>query len=165
MINIYFRLLDKRILVLMFIALIASPTLCGKETYTVCLIESHYLTMYLNILYLMLVYQQMDRINLLNDSLIIRVGTFRYYLITYVQLLFIGIFYDFIIYISYYFFFGPINKEEITYIIFFIILNSITTAIKNTIIYMQLGKKKRFIYLALPIMINLLFHIAFTQFF
>ena len=45
----------------------------------------------------------------------------------------------------------------------FMILNIIITSIENSIIYLQLGKKKKFAYLALPIIINLLFHLAFTQ--
>lgn len=163
MIKMYLKSLDIKILVLMLLALIASPTLCGKESYTVCLIYSHYLTMYLNILYLMLIYQQTDRINLLNDSIITRIGASKYYIYSYIQLIAIAIIYNAIIYISYYFFFGAIPQNALELTFLFMILNVITTCIENTIIYMQIGKKKRFIYLALPIIINLLFHFAFTK--
>lgn len=163
MIKMYIKSLDIKILVLMLLALIASPTLCGKESYTVCLIYSHYLTMYLNILYLMLIYQQTDRINLLNDSIITRIGSLKYYLYSYIQLILLGVIYNLIIYISYYFFFGSIPDNALELTIFFMLLNIIITCVENTIIYMQIGKKKRFIYLALPIIINLLFHLAFTN--
>lgn len=163
MIKMYLKALDIKILVLMILALIASPTLCGKNTYTVCLIYSHYLTMYMNNLYLMLIYQQVDRINLLNDPLITRLGINKFYLINYIELIIIGIIYNLIIYISYYFFFGAIPSQEIELTFFFMILNIIVTCVENSIIYLQLGKKKKFSYLALPILINLLFHLVFTK--
>ena len=163
MIKMYLKALDIKILVLMLLALIASPTLCGKNTYTICLIYSHFLTMYMNNLYLMLMYQQVDRINLLNDSIITRIGANRFYLYNYLELIIVGIVYNLIIYISYYFFFGSIPQNDIQLTFFFMILNIIITSIENSIIYLQLGKKKKFAYLALPIIINLLFHLAFTQ--
>ena len=113
MIKMYLKALDIKILVLMLLALIASPTLCGKNTYTICLIYSHFLTMYMNNLYLMLMYQQVDRINLLNDSIITRIGANRFYLYNYLELIIVGIVYNLIIYISYYFFFGSIPQNDI----------------------------------------------------
>jgi hypothetical protein len=80
MIKAYIKSLDKKILLLMLFALIASPTLCGINTYTVCLIYSHYLCIYLNNLYLMLMYQQVDKLNLLNDLITVRIGTTKYYI-------------------------------------------------------------------------------------
>lgn len=111
----------------------------------------------------MLMYQQVDRINLLNDSIITRIGANRFYLYNYLELIIVGIVYNLIIYISYYFFFGSIPQNDIQLTFFFMILNIIITSIENSIIYLQLGKKKKFAYLALPIIINLLFHLAFTQ--
>lgn len=165
MIKMYIKALDKKIIFLLIIALIASPTLCGINTYTVCLIYSHYVCIYLNNLYLMLMYQQVDQLNLLHDLITVRIGTTRYYIYSYIQMLLIGIGYDLIIYISYYFFFGAIENNVASLTHFFMILNVIVTCIENTLIYMQLGKKKKFIYLAIPIMMNLLFHLAFTQMF
>ena len=149
----------------MALALIASPTLCGKNTYTICLIYSHYLCIYLNNLFLMLQYQQIDRINALNDSIITRIGATKFYFYTYIEIILVGIIYNCIIYISYYFFFGTIPSSQFQLTIFFMIINIIIMSIENSIIYLQIGKKKRFIYLAIPILMNLLFHLSFTQVF
>lgn len=43
MIRKWFSLLDQRVVILLMAMLIASPVLCGKNTYTICLIYSHYL--------------------------------------------------------------------------------------------------------------------------
>jgi hypothetical protein len=165
MIKAYIKSLDKKILLLMLFALIASPTLCGINTYTVCLIYSHYLCIYLNNLYLMLMYQQVDKLNLLNDLITVRIGTTKYYIYSYIQIIMIGIIYNLIIYICYYFFFGSIPTESVSLTHFYMIINVIVTCIENSIIYMQLGNKKRFSYLAIPIMMNLLFHLVFTTIF
>ena len=45
------------------------------------------------------------------------------------------------------------------------ILNLIVTFIETTFIYLQIGQKKNFIYLALPIFMNFLFHIVYTKLF
>lgn len=159
----YIKALDKKIIFLMFLALIASPSLCGKNTYTICLIYSHYLCMYLNNLFLMLQYQQIDRINALNDPIITRIGSTKFYLYTYIEIILVGIIYNLIIYTSYYFFFGTIPANELQLTVFFMLLNLIITSIENSIIYLQIGKKKNFLYLAIPILMNLLFHLIFTQ--
>ena len=126
MIKMSIKTLDKKLLTLLILALIAAGTICGKNTYTVCLIYSHFPCMYLNNIYLLLLYQQMDKFNSLHHL---------------------------------------IPKETVSLTFFFMILNLVIACIENTIIYMQLGKKKQFIYLVLPIVINLLFHIIFTDLF
>lgn len=163
MIRIYIKALDKKIMLLMLLALIASPVLCGKNTYTICLVYSHYLCIYLNNLFLMLLYQQVDRINSLNDPIITRIGSDRFYLYIYLEIILTGIIYNLIIYISYYFFFGMIPDYQLQLTIFFMIINIIIMSIENSIIYLQIGKKKNFLYLAIPILTNLLFHLIFIQ--
>ena len=164
MIKSFYRLIDKKALILLLLILIASPTLAGKNTYTVCLIYSHYITVYLNNIYLLCLYQYIYRLNSLQNFFITRIGEDKFYLYSYITLITSGLLFNIIIYISYYFFFGPIPHEFLSLTVFFMILNVIINGIENSIIYLQLGHKKNFIYLAIPILINFMFHIIFTQF-
>lgn len=165
MIKMYIKTLDKKLLTLLILALIAAGTICGKNTYTVCLIYSHFPCMYLNNIYLLLLYQQMDKFNSLHHLIITRVGNDKFYLYSYFLTISNALIYNIVIYVTYYFYFGSIPKETVSLTFFFMILNLVIACIENTIIYMQLGKKKQFIYLVLPIVINLLFHIIFTDLF
>lgn len=159
------NLIDKKMIVLLIIMLIISPTLGGKNTYTICLIYSHYLTMYMNNIYLLMVYQYASKINTLLPYIITRTNQDYFYTNSYFSLLIINILYQCWIYISYYFFFGAIPQDSLSLTIVFMIMNMIIGCIESTIIYLQIGQKKNFIYLAFPILINVLFHMIFTQLF
>lgn len=165
MIKAFYRLLDYKMLILLLMMFIASPLLCGQNTYTVCLIYSHYLTVYIHNVYLLMLYQYSSRVNALASYFITRIGEEKFYIYGYLAFFTIGIIYTFIIYIGYYFFFGAIPKESLSITILFMILNLIVTCIENSLIYMQIGQKKNFLYLAGPILINFIFHILFTKLF
>ena len=165
MIRKFYCLLDKKALLILLIALIVSPTLCGKNTYTICLIYSHYLTVYLNNIYLLVVYQYISRLNAIDSLLITRIGEDKFYTYSYLTLMSTGVLYNIIIYISYYFFFGNIPYDFIALTVIFMILNIVINGIENNIIYLQIGQKKNFAYLAIPIIINFMFHILFTALF
>lgn len=163
MIKKLYQLLDKRILLLLMIMLIASPTLCGQNTYTICLIYSHYLTVYMNNIFLLMTYQFAYRLNVFFQPMVIRLGEKAVYIWTYVALFLLGALYTLIIYISYAFFFEAIPSESFQITVVFMIYNFIIMGIETTIIYLQIGQKKNFIYLALPIFVNFLFHILFIN--
>lgn len=163
MIKKLYQLLDKRILLLLMIMLIASPALCGQNTYTICLIYSHYLTVYMNNIFLLMTYQFAYRLNVFFQPMVIRLGEKAVYIWTYVALFLLGALYTLIIYISYAFFFGAIPSESFQITVVFMIYNFIIMGLETTIIYLQIGQKKNFIYLALPIFVNFLFHILFIN--
>lgn len=163
MIKKLYRLLDKRFVFLLFIMLIASPTLCGQNTYTICLIYSHYLTVYMNNIFLLMTYQFAYRFNVFFTPMVIRIGEKAVFTWTYVALFLLGSIYTIIIYISYAFFFGAIPHDTYQLTLLFMIFNFIITGLETTIIYLQIGQKKNFLYLALPVFINFLFHIIFIN--
>lgn len=165
MIRKWFSLLDQRVIVLLIAMLIASPLLCGKNTYTICLIYSHYLAVYMNNVFLLMTYQWIARLNRLFSPVLIRIGENRTYTTAYIFLLLVSFIYTITIYISYYFFFGAITKADLFVTVIFMIINVIITFIEMSIIYLQIGHKKSFIYLALPIFINFLFHLVYTKLF
>jgi len=165
MIKTFLKILDLKLLIVLCFAFIASPLLCGKDTYTVCLIYSHYLTVYLNNVFLLFVYQYVYHLNQLTYPLIIRIGQKQFYTLTYLFMIGLSLLYNFIIYIGYYFFFGAIPTQNFFITICFMIANLMVNAFECSIVYLQLGKKKNFMYLALPIFINFIFHFTWIQYF
>lgn len=159
------RLLDIKMIVVLILMLIASPLLCGKNTYTICLIYSNYLCVYMNNVFLLMNYQTVSRINALLYPMITRLGEQTFYTSVYLFFIGLGLTYTLIIYISYAFFFGGIPSDAMFLTVLFMILNLLITLLENTIIYLQVGQKKNFVFLALPVFINFLFHIGFTQIF
>lgn len=159
------KLLDQRFILLLVFMLIASPLLGGRNTYTICLIYSHYLCVYMNNVFLLMNYQFAARLNTLLMPMMTRIGEKVFYINSYIVFMMTGLVYTLIIYISYAFFFGAIDKESLSFTILFMILNILITLMENTIIYWQVGQKKNFLYLALPIFINFAFHIFITTFF
>ena len=136
-----------------------------KKHYTICLIYSNYLCVYMNNVFLLMIYQWIDRMNQLLLPIRIRVNEQTTYISAYFFLILISILYTATIYISYYFFFGSIAPSDLGITIMFMIINMIITFIEATIIYLQIGHKKNFLYLALPVFINFLFHLVFTKLF
>lgn len=165
MIKKWFKLLDVKVMIVLIMMLFASPILCGKNTYTICLIYSNYLCVYMNNVFLLMNYQFTAQCNRLLSPIITRIGEQKTYTSVYYFLMMVSFIYTMIIYISYAFFFGGILPEDMFVTILFMILNLIVTFIETTFIYLQIGQKKNFIYLALPIFMNFLFHIVYTKLF
>lgn len=165
MIKKWFKLLDVKVMIILIMMLFASPILCGKNTYTICLIYSNYLCVYMNNVFLLMNYQFTSQCNRLLSPIITRIGEQKTYTSVYYFLMMVSFIYTMIIYISYAFFFGGILPEDMFVTILFMILNLIVTFIETTFIYLQIGQKKNFIYLALPIFMNFLFHIVYTKLF
>lgn len=165
MIKKWFKLLDVKVMIILIMMLFASPILCGKNTYTICLIYSNYLCVYMNNVFLLMNYQFTAQCNRLLSPIITRIGEQKTYTSVYYFLMMVSFIYIMIIYISYAFFFGGILPEDMFVTILFMILNLIVTFIETTFIYLQIGQKKNFIYLALPIFMNFLFHIVYTKLF
>ena len=165
MIKKWFKLLDVKVMIILIMMLFASPILCGKNTYTICLIYSNYLCVYMNNVFLLMNYQFAAQCNRLLSPIITRIGEQKTYTSVYYFLMMVSFIYTMIIYISYAFFFGGILPEDMFVTILFMILNLIVTFIETTFIYLQIGQKKNFIYLALPIFMNFLFHIVYTKLF
>ena len=145
MIKKWFKLLDVKVMIILIMMLFASPILCGKNTYTICLIYSNYLCVYMNNVFLLMNYQFTAQCNRLLSPIITRIGEQKTYTSVYYFLMMVSFIYTMIIYISYAFFFGGILPEDMFVTILFMILNLIVTFIETTFIYLQIGQKKNFI--------------------
>ena len=97
MIKSFYRLVDKKMIALLILMLVISPTLCGKNTYTICLIYSHYLTIYMNNVYLLMMYQYASRCQTLSAYIITRIGQQKFYQIVYWIFISIGLLYTIIL--------------------------------------------------------------------
>lgn len=164
MIKAFYKFIDFKLLCVLFLAYIASPLVLGEGTYTVCLVYSHYLSVYLNNIFLLFIYQYTYRLNQLIYPLIIRMGQKSFYTLTYILMIGMGVIYNLIIYTGYYFFFGPILSQDLFITICFMITNIMVCAFECSIVYLQLGKKKNFMYLAIPIFINFIFHYTWIKY-
>ncbi len=161
----FFRLLDKRLIVFVVALLIASPIVWGKNTYTYCLINSHYLTVYVNPVFLLFVYQYIYRMNQIHNPLILRLSKESYETNSYLSVIFLACVYCLFVYGSYYIFFTVIESQLFVYTFLFMIVNLTMTCLECSLIYLQLGKHKRFLYIALPIFVNFLFHFFWLYYF
>lgn len=74
MIKKWFKLLDVKVMIILIMMLFASPILCGKNTYTICLIYSNYLCVYMNNVFLLMNYQFTAQCNRLLSPIITRIG-------------------------------------------------------------------------------------------
>ena len=119
----------------------------------------------MNNVFLLMIYQWIARMNQLLLPVRIRVNEQTTYITAYLFLILISILYTSTIYISYDFFFGSIPVNDLGITVTFMIINMMITLIEATIIYLQIGHKKNFLYLALPVFINFLFHLVFTKLF
>ena len=142
MIKKWFKLLDVKVMIILIMMLFASPILCGKNTYTICLIYSNYLCVYMNNVFLLMNYQIVSRINALLYPLITRLGEQTFYTSVYILFIGLGFIYTLIIYVSYAFFFGGIPSDAMFVTIVFMFSNLLVTLLENTIIYLQVGQKK-----------------------
>ena len=165
MIKTFFHLLNKKFFILLVLSLLASPILWGYNTYSYCLIESHYLTVYVNNLFLLFIYQFIDCLNQIYYPMILRIKKDYFDFWSYFFMIALGLIYTLTIYISYYFFFGAIPESEQTITILFMIVNLCLCCFECSLVYMQLGKKKKFSYLAIPIFMNFLFHMMWIYYF
>lgn len=161
----FFRLLDKRLMILVVLLLIASPLLWGKNTYTYCLIYSHYLTVYVNPVFLLFVYQYIYRLNQIHHPLILRLSKDDYETYSYISVIILALVYCLFVYSSYYVFFPVIENNQLVYTLLFMIVNLSMICFECSLIYLQLGKHKRFMYIAFPIFINFLFHFLWLYYF
>lgn len=160
-----YRLLDIKMIVFLTVMLFASPILCGKNSYPACLIYSHYLTIYMNNIFFLMIYKYSSNLNAIAPYFITRVKEDRFYVHSYNAIFCICLIYNLIIYISYYFFFGSIPHDAYTLTFFFMIMNIIIMEIECSIIYIQIGQKKNFIYLTIPLLMNVIFHMLFIKIF
>lgn len=165
MIKAFFKLIDKKLLILFIFALLASPVLCGKNTFSYCLIYSHYPTIYLNNIFLLFIYQYTYHLQQLFYPLIIRIQQNTFYLSSYCMIISLCFIYNIIFYISYYLFFGLPTTNEFAFVIGYMFIHMVISGLECSIVYLQLGQKKNFIYLAIPMIMNILFHFTWIQHF
>lgn len=123
------------------------------------LLTSNYITLILNIAYLVIMYKKVMIFNGINNNLITRKGYKNtkqtiYVFMMMITLLFLAIFYGFL------FFVYGLSHMSIK-LLLMLVSYTFLYLFEISIIYLQFNRKSNILYIALPIIINLVYHYIF----
>ena len=131
----------------------------GRVNFIYILLTSNYITLILNIACLVLMYKKIMIINGINHTLITRKGYKNtkhniYAFMIMTTLLFLAILYGFLFLVY------GISQMSINLLLMLVIYTSLFL-FEISIIYLQFNRKSNILYIALPIIINLICHYMF----
>lgn len=157
-----FKLIKKQdyITLIILILLIPAVTRLNKRiNFIHILLTSNYITLILNIVYLVIMYKKVMIFNGLNSYLITRMGYKNtkqniYVFMMMFTLLFLAIFYGFLFLIY------GISQMSIK-LLLILVFYTFLYLFEISIIYLQFNRKSNILYIALPIIINLICHYMF----
>lgn len=123
------------------------------------LLTSNYITLILNIAYLVIMYKKVMIFNGINNNLITRKGYKNtkqtiYVFMIMTTLLFLAILYGFL------FFVYGLSQMSIN-LLLMLVSYTFLCLFEISIIYLQFNRKSNILYIALPIIINLVYHYMF----
>lgn len=156
------KLIKKQDTISLIILILLIPVvtrLNGRVNFIYILLTSNYITLILNIACLVLMYKKIMIINGINHTLITRKGykntkhnIYAFMIIT--TLLFLAILYGFLFLVY------GISQMSINLLLMLVIYTSLFL-FEISIIYLQFNRKSNILYIALPIIINLICHYMF----
>lgn len=156
------KLIKKQDTISLIILILLIPVvtrLNGKVNFIYILLTSNYITLILNIACLVLMYKKIMIINGINHTLITRKGYKNtkhniYAFMIMTTLLFLAILYGFLFLVY------GISQMSINLLLMLVIYTSLFL-FEISIIYLQFNRKSNILYIALPIIINLICHYMF----
>lgn len=156
------KLVKKQDTISLIILILLIPVvtrLNGSVNFIYILLTSNYITLILNIACLVLMYKKIMIINGINHTLITRKGYKNtkhniYAFMIMTTLLFLAILYGFLFLIY------GISQMSINLLLMLVIYTSLFL-FEISIIYLQFNRKSNILYIALPIIINLICHYMF----
>lgn len=156
------KLIKKQDTISLIILILLIPVvtrLNGRVNFIYILLTSNYITLILNIACLVLMYKKIMIINGINHTLITRKGYKNtkhniYAFMTMTTLLFLAILYGFLFLVY------GISQMSINLLLMLVIYTSLFL-FEISIIYLQFNRKSNILYIALPIIINLICHYMF----
>ena len=133
--------------------------LSKRVNFTYILLTSNYITLILNITYLVIMYKKVMIFNGLNNSLITRMGYKStkqtiYVFMIMTTLLFLAILYGFLFFV-----YGLFHMS--IKLLLMLVSYTFLYLFEISIIYLQFNRKSNILYIALPIIINLIYHYTF----
>lgn len=146
-------------LVILILLIPVVTRLNGRVNFIYILLTSNYITLILNIACLVLMYKKIMIINGINHTLITRKGYKNtkhniYAFMIMTTLLFLAILYGFLFLVY------GISQMSINLLLMLVIYTSLFL-FEISIIYLQFNRKSNILYIALPIIINLICHYMF----
>lgn len=156
------KLIKKQDTISLIILILLIPVvtrLNGRVNFIYILLTSNYITLILNIAFLVLMYKKIMIINGINHTLITRKGYKNtkhniYAFMIMTTLLFLAILYGFLFLVY------GISQMSINLLLMLVIYTSLFL-FEISIIYLQFNRKSNILYIALPIIINLICHYMF----
>ena len=156
------KLIKKQDTISLIILILLIPVvtrLNGRVNFIYILLTSNYITLILNIACLVLMYKKIMIINGINHTLISRQGYMKtkqniYAFMIMTTLLFLAILYSFLFLVY------GISQMSIKLLLMFVIYTFLFL-FEISIIYLQFNRKSNILYIALPIIINLICHYMF----
>lgn len=155
------KLIKKQDTISLIILILLIPVvtrLSKRVNFIYILLTSNYVTLILNITYLVIMYKKVMVINGINHTLILRQGYKNtkqniYAFMIMTTLLFLAILYGFLFLVY------GISQMSIKLLLMLVIYTLFLFEI--SIIYLQFNRKSNILYIALPIIINLAYHYMF----
>ena len=153
------KLIKKQDTISLIILILLIPVvtrLSKRVNFIYILLTSNYVTLILNITYLVIMYKKVMVINGINHTLILRQGYKNtkqniYAFMIMTTLLFLAILYSFLFLVY------GISQMSIKLLLIYTLL----FLFEISIIYLQFNRKSNILYIALPIIINLAYHYMF----
>lgn len=155
------KLIKKQDYITLIILILLIPVvtrLNNRINFIHILLTSNYITLILNIAYLVIMYKKVMIFNGINNNLITRKGYKNtkqtIYVFMMITLLFLAIFYGFL------FFVYGLSHMSIK-LLLMLVSYTFLYLFEISIIYLQFNRKSNILYIALPIIINLVYHYIF----
>lgn len=156
------KLIKKQDTISLIILILLIPVvtrLSKRVNFIYILLTSNYVTLILNITYLVIMYKKVMVINGINHTLILRQGYKNtkqniYAFMIMTTLLFLAILYGFLFLVY------GISQMSIK-LLLMLVIYTLLFLFEISIIYLQFNRKSNILYIALPIIINFAYHYMF----
>lgn len=156
------KLIKKQDTISLIILILLIPVvtrLSKRVNFIYILLTSNYVTLILNITYLVIMYKKVMVINGINHTLILRQGYKNtkhniYAFMIMTTLLFLAILYGFLFLVY------GISQMSIK-LLLMLVIYTLIFLFEISIIYLQFNRKSNIFYIALPIIVNLAYHYMF----
>ncbi|WP_443623621.1 hypothetical protein [Catenibacterium sp.] len=156
------KLIKKQDTISLIILILLIPVvtrLNGRVNFIYILLTSNYITLILNITYLVIMYKKVMIINGINHTLITRMGYKNTKQTIYVFMVIITLCFLIILYGFLFLVYG-ISQMSIN-LLLMLVIYTLIFLFEISIIYLQFNKNSNIFYISLPIIINLICHYMF----
>ena len=156
------KLIKKQDTISLIILILLIPVvtrLSKRVNFIYILLTSNYITLILNITYLVIMYKKVMIINGINHTLITRMGYKNTQQTTYSFMIIITL--SFLIILYGFLFLGYGISQMSINLLLMLVIYTFLYLFEISIIYLQFNRKSNIFYIALPIIINLAYHYMF----